>query len=89
MRAIGKYIVVEPIKEETTAASGLIMTSTDENELRYGKARVVYVGGDVIADVAESSVIYYDRRAGHGVRIHRLPYHIIQERDVVLVLDSQ
>ena len=87
MRAIGKYIVVEPIKEETTAASGLIMTNTDENELRYGKARVVYVGGDVIADIASESIVYYDRRAGHGVRIQSRQYHIILERDVVLVLD--
>jgi hypothetical protein len=33
MRAIGKYIVIEPIKEETKASSGLIMTSTDENDV--------------------------------------------------------
>jgi co-chaperonin GroES (HSP10) len=49
MRAIGKYIVIEPIKEETKASSGLIMTSTDENDLRYGKAECIHVGEDVIA----------------------------------------
>ena len=87
MRAIGKYIVIEPIKEETKASSGLIMTSTDENDLRYGKAECVYVGEDVIAAITEATVIYYDRSAGHGVRIQNRPYHIIQERDVVLVLD--
>ena len=87
MRAIGKYIVIEPIKEETKASSGLIMTSTDENDLRYGKAECIHVGEDVIAAIITSSVVYYDRRAGHGVRIQNRPYHIIQERDVVLVLD--
>jgi len=87
MRAIGKYIVISPIVEETKSKSGLIMTSEDENELRYGKATVVHVGGDVIAGIDSSSVIYYDRRAGHGVRIQSLQYHIILERDVVLVLD--
>jgi co-chaperonin GroES (HSP10) len=87
MRAIGKYIVIEPIKEETKASSGLIMTSTDENDLRYGKATCVHVGEDVIASIQPTTVVYYDRRAGHGVRIQNRPYHIIQERDVVLVLD--
>ena len=87
MRAIGKYIVIEPIKEETKASSGLIMTSTDENDLRYGKAECIHVGEDVISAITTSSVVYYDRRAGHGVRIQNRPYHIIQERDVVLVLD--
>lgn len=87
MRAIGKYIVIDPIKEETTSSSGLIMTSTDENDLRYGKAVCVHVGEDVIASITEATIIYYDRRAGHGVRIQSRPYHIIQERDVVLVLD--
>ena len=87
MRAIGKYIVIEPIKEETKGSSGLIMTATDENELRYGKAECIHVGQDVIPDIKSSTVVYYDRRAGHGVRIQNRPYHIIQERDVVLVLD--
>jgi co-chaperonin GroES (HSP10) len=87
MRAIGKYIVIEPIKEETKASSGLIMTSTDENDLRYGKAECIHVGEDVIASIQPTTVVYYDRRAGHGVRIQNRPYHIIQERDVVLVLD--
>lgn len=87
MRAIGKYIVIDPIIEETKSQSGLIMTNEDENELRYGKANVVHVGGDVVADIASESVIYYDRRAGHGVRIQNRQYHIILERDVVLVLD--
>lgn len=87
MRAIGKYIVIDPIFEETKSQSGLIMTNDDENELRYGKAHVVHVGGDVVSDISSSSVIYYDRRAGHGVRIQSRQYHIILERDVVLVLD--
>ena len=87
MRAIGKYIVIEPIKEETKASSGLIMTSTDENDLRYGKAECIHVGEDVIAAIQPTTVVYYDRRAGHGVRIQNRPYHIIEERDVVLVLD--
>lgn len=87
MRAIGKYIVIEPIVEESKGASGLIMTAEDENELRYGKATVKYVGGDVVTDIAAETVIYYDRRAGHGVRIQNRQYHIILERDVVLVLD--
>lgn len=87
MRAIGKYIVIEPIKEETKASSGLIMTNTDENDLRYGKAECIHVGQDVIPDINGGTIVYYDRRAGHGVRIQNRPYHIIQERDVVLVLD--
>lgn len=87
MRAIGKYIVIEPIMEETKGSSGLIMTATDESDLRYGKATCIHVGQDVIPDITSSTVVYYDRRAGHGVRIQNRPYHIIQERDVVLVLD--
>lgn len=86
MRAIGKYIVIEPIVEESKGSSGLIMTVADETDLRYGRATVKYVGGDVISDIAEDTVIYYDRRAGHGVRIQNRPYHIILEKDVVIVL---
>jgi co-chaperonin GroES (HSP10) len=58
MRAIGKYIVIEPIKEETKASSGLIMTSTDENDLRYGKAECIHVGEDVIAAISSPQLSF-------------------------------
>lgn len=86
MRAIGKYIVIRVLEEEKKASSGLILTSSDFDDLRYGLAEVLEPGSDVTA-VAKGSKIYYDKRNCFGIRVDGKQYHIILERDVVLVLD--
>lgn len=61
------------------------MSATDKNELRYKKATVVSVGTDV-ANVKPGSFIYFDRAAGHSIRVNEDLYTVILERDIVVVL---
>ena len=81
MRAIGKYIILDPIHEEVKTKSGLVMT--DNQELRYKRGMVIEVGGDV-ESIYSGEVIYYDKHAGHTARIEDKTYTIILERDVVV-----
>ena len=80
MRAIGKYIVVSPLKEELKTNSGLLM---DTEEMRYHRAEVIEAGSDVIG-VHPGEVIYFDKHAGHTAHIDESTYTIILERDVVV-----
>jgi co-chaperonin GroES (HSP10) len=86
MRAIGKYIVITVLEEEKKASSGLILTSSEFEDLRYGLAEVSEPGSDVSV-VSKGSKIYYDKRNCFAIRIDGVQYHVILERDVVLVLD--
>ena len=72
MKAINKYLIIDPITEEMKTESGLLMTSTDTKQIRYKKAK-------------EGDVVYYDGHAGHTMLLNEHPYTIIQERDVVVV----
>jgi co-chaperonin GroES (HSP10) len=85
MKPIGKYIVIDEIKEEISTESGILLTSEDTKDLRYKKGLVVVSGTDVdVVNTADQ--IYYDSRAGYKMVINGTQHTVISESDVVVVL---
>lgn len=86
MRAIGKYIVIEPIKEiNTTTKGGLILAEKQREDVRYRKAKIVKPGSDVSLLKIDDEV-YYDKAAGFNIEINKQQYKVIKEQDIVIVL---
>jgi len=86
MKAIGKYIVIKPIKESnTTTKGGLILAEAQREDIRYRRAKVVKPGTDVKA-LKIGDEIYYDKSAGFKIEIKKEEYKVIKEFDVVVVL---
>ena len=85
MKPIGKYIVINEIKEEVKTQSGILLSGDDVDKIRYKKGTVVKSGTEV-AKINEGDVIYYDTRAGYSMFIEDVQYTIIRENDVVVVL---
>jgi chaperonin GroES len=86
MKAIGKYIVIDPIRESSvTTSGGLMLTEAQREDIRYRQANVKSVGTEVIGITVEDKV-YYDKHAGTKIEIDREEYQVIKEADVVIVL---
>jgi co-chaperonin GroES (HSP10) len=86
MRAIGKYIVIDPIKEvDTTTKGGLILAEKQREDIRYRRAKIVEPGSDV-KELKKGDEVYYDRSAGFNIEIKKENYRVIKEFDVVIVL---
>ena len=86
MKAVGKYIVIEPIKEvNTKTEGGLILAESQREDVRYRKAKVVTVGGDV-KGIKKGNEIYYDKAAGFNIELKKETYKVIKENDVVIIL---
>ena len=86
MRAIGKYIVISPVKEaDTKTKGGLILAESQREDIRYRRAKVVKPGTDVKA-LKIGDEIYYDKSAGFKIEIKKEEYKVIKEFDVVVVL---
>jgi len=86
MRAIGKYIVIDPIKEvDTKTKGGLILAESQREDIRYRRAKVIKPGTDVKA-LKKGDEIYYDKSAGFKIEIKKEEYKVIKEFDVVVVL---
>ena len=75
MKAIGKYIVIDPIKEvDTKTKGGLILAESQREDIRYRKAKIVTVGSDVNV-LKKGNEIYYDRSAGFNIEIKKEQYN--------------
>lgn len=85
MQPIGKYIVIKSIEEEVKTESGLILSGDDTNQFRYKKGLVVAPGTDVTT-IKSDDTIYYDKGHSFTMLIDDIPYTIIREGDVVVVL---
>jgi co-chaperonin GroES (HSP10) len=85
MRPIGKYIAIKKIEEEVRTSSGLLLSSKDIGDMRYGKGVAVRVGTDVSV-ISDGDTLYYDKSRSYTMIIEDEPYVIISERDVVVVV---
>ena len=82
---INKYILITTIDEQIKTDSGLLLTGSDADKFRYKKGLVVKPGTNVEV-IKENDLIYYDKGAGYTMLIDNMPYTIIREADVVVVL---
>ena len=86
MKAIGKNIVIIPIKENDTKTSGgLILAEAHREDIRYRRGNVITVGTDVVG-VENGDEVYYDRHAGFGIELEKEQFKVIKEQDIVIVL---
>ena len=86
MKAIGKYIVITPVKEvEVKTKGGLLLTENNREDIRYREGKVITIGTGVVG-VKDGDDIYYDRHAGFGIELQKEQYKVIKEQDVVIVL---
>ena len=86
MKAVGKYIIVDPIKEvDTTTKGGLILSEKQREDIRYRRAKVVQAGFEV-KRLKKGDEIYYDKSAGFNIEINKENYKVIKEFDVVIIL---
>ena len=86
MKAIGRNLIIEKIKEGTTKTKGgLLLAENQREDIRYVKADVVSVGTEV-SGVNENDTVYFDRHAGHKIEVGDNSYHVIKSADVVVVV---
>ena len=86
MKAIGRNIIIEKIKEGTTKTKGgLLVAENQREDIRYVEATVLSVG-EQVEGLKEKDSIFFDRHAGHKIEIHKQTYHVIKAQDVVVVL---
>ena len=86
MKAVGKYIVISPIKEtETKTKGGLLLAEAQREDVRYRRAKVVEPGSDVKV-LNKGDEVYYDKAAGFNIEIKKDRYKVIKEQDVVIIL---
>ena len=84
MKAVNHYIIIEPVKEGPKKVAGLILTEEIDSDNRYLKGKVISIG-DSVQGINTDDIVYYDKRAGHGIQHKDTFYYVIRQMDVVLI----
>ena len=86
MKAVGKNLIINILKEGTTKTKGgLLLAENQREDIRYIEANIVSVGDEVVG-IKKDDNIYFDRHAGHKIEISKKSYRIIKAQDIVVVL---
>jgi chaperonin GroES len=86
MKAIGRNLIIEKIKEGTTKTKGgLLLAENQREDIRYTEADILSVG-EQVEGLKDGDKIFFDRHAGHKIEIDKKTYHVIKAQDVVVVL---
>jgi co-chaperonin GroES (HSP10) len=83
-KAIGKFLLIEPIKEELKNSLGMKVSANDDFQIRYRKARALKVGS-LVDSIKEGDIVYFDKSGNHEVIVDGRVLSVVLERDIALV----
>jgi co-chaperonin GroES (HSP10) len=86
MKAISKFLIIDKIKETTTLkSSGVMLSSKDVEDIRYGEAVVISTGDEVIG-VKADDVVLFDKNSAYKANGLKDSYRIIHIQNIVAIL---
>jgi len=94
LRPLNDRVVVEPVEQETTTASGLVLPETAKEKPQQGKVLAVGPGardedGDRMAlDVEVGDIVLFAKYAGTEIKIDGNKVLIMKETDILGVLEG-
>ncbi len=89
LQPLGDRVVVEPIEQEETTASGIVLPESAKEKPQRGKIVAVGPGardddGERIKmDVAVGDVVVYAQYAGTTYKIDDIKYLVLSEKDIL------
>jgi chaperonin GroES len=93
LRPLGDRVWIQPIEQDETTASGIILPETAKEKPQEGKIVAVGPGrmdddGERIPmDVALGDRVLYAKYAGTEVKLEDKKYLILKESDILAILD--
>ena len=93
LKPLGDRLIVEPIEQEDTTASGIILPETAKEKPQKGTVLAAGPGrrdddGDRIEmDVAEGDTVLYAKYAGTEIKLEDKKYLILKETDVLAIVE--
>ena len=95
LKPLGDRLIVKPIEEEETTASGLVLPDTAKEKPQKGKIVAAGEGrwdedGEkrIPLDVSEGDTVIYSKYGGTEIKYNGEEYLILSARDVLAVVNK-
>jgi chaperonin GroES len=94
LKPLADYIVLEPIKEEMTTESGLVLPETAEQE-KSQKGKVIAVGPGKLNDKGEripvevkiGDIVLFHQYGPSEIKIDKKEYLVAKEDDIIAIIE--
>jgi chaperonin GroES len=90
LKPLGDRLIVEPLEEEQTTATGIVLPDTALEKPQRGTviaagpgARSAETGEVIPMDVAEGDVVVFSKYGGTDIKVDGTDYLILRESDVL------
>ena len=93
LKPLGDRLIVEPIEQEDTTASGIILPETAKEKPQKGKVLAAGPGrrdddgNRIEMDVAEGDTVLYAKYAGTEIKVEDKKFLILKETDVLAIVE--
>ena len=93
IRPLGDHVVVEPIEQETTTASGLVLPESAKEKPQTGKVVAVGLGRKdddgkrIQMDVEAGQTILFAKYAGTEIKLGERKVLIMKESDILGIVE--
>jgi chaperonin GroES len=89
LRPLGNRIAVEPITEEETTKSGIVLPDTiDKEKKAEGKVMAIGEGEKIVKlNLKIGDKVIFGKYAGEEVKVDKVEYKILSDEDVLAVIE--
>jgi len=89
LKPLGNRVVVEPLTEEETTKSGIVLPDTVDKE-KKAEGKILAIGdGDKITKLGlkVGDKVIFGKYAGEEVKVDKVEYKILSDEDVLAVIE--
>ncbi|OGY45244.1 MAG: co-chaperone GroES [Candidatus Buchananbacteria bacterium RIFCSPHIGHO2_02_FULL_38_8] len=89
LKPLGNRIIVEPITEQETTKSGIVLPDTVDKE-KKAEGKVIAIGdGEKIQklNLKKGDKVIFGKYAGEEVKVDEVEYKILSDEDVLAVIE--
>ena len=94
IRPLADYLMIEPLEQETTLPSGIILPDTAKEKPQKGKVIATGNGkknekGEMVSlEVKVGDVVMYKKWGGTEVKLDGKEYLLVKEEDVLAIVEA-
>ncbi len=88
LQPLGDRVLVKPLKEETTTASGIVLTTgTDEKKKDQGEVMAIGSGEKVQKlNLEVGNKVVFGSYAGEEIEFENETYKVLEEKDILALI---
>ncbi|GAB4426811.1 MAG: co-chaperone GroES [Anaerolineae bacterium] len=80
---LGPRVLIQPLEQETTTASGIVLPETAKEKPQQGIIKAVGTEDDMATDLAVGDKVLFPKYTGNEITVDGVKYLIMDEGDIL------